>query len=94
MTLPKNDTEDLLFSVTKNGETLIKQTHAKPQETLEIKFAKPRETFRFNPTISIEGSWTIGLPNLEVYKSFFNITCKKNYFELYKIPDSQSGGTF
>ena len=32
----KNQTEDLLLSVTKNCETLIKQTHQKAEETLEF----------------------------------------------------------
>ena len=51
MIRPKNQTEDLLISITKNCETLIKQTHRKPQETLEFKMVKPRETFHFNPPI-------------------------------------------
>ena len=29
----RNDTGDFLLSITKNYETLIKQTHRKPQET-------------------------------------------------------------
>ena len=38
----KNETEDLSFSITKSCETLIEQTHTKPQETLEFKMIKPR----------------------------------------------------
>ena len=30
MIRPKNETENLLLSITKNCETLIKQTHRKP----------------------------------------------------------------
>ena len=41
MIRPKNETEDLLLSITKNCETLIKQTHTKPEETLEFKMNKP-----------------------------------------------------
>ena len=37
MLRPKNETEDLLLSITQNCETIIKQTHTKPQETLEFK---------------------------------------------------------
>ena len=40
MTPPKNETEDLLLSISKNCETLIEQTHKKPQETLEVKMIK------------------------------------------------------
>ena len=48
---PKNETEDLLLSITKDCETLIKHTHTRPEETLEFKMIKPRETFHFNPPI-------------------------------------------
>ena len=33
MIRPKNETEDFLLSITKFCETLIEQTHTKPQET-------------------------------------------------------------
>ena len=42
---PKNETEDMLLSITKNCETLNKQTNTRPEETLEFKMTKPRETF-------------------------------------------------
>ena len=71
---PKNETEDLLLSITKNFELLIEQTHTKPQETLEFKMNKQRETFHFRPRIQIQGSWMIGLTDLEVYISNLNIT--------------------
>ena len=45
MIQPKNKTEDLLLSITKNCETLIGQTHTKAQETLEFKMISPRKTF-------------------------------------------------
>ena len=45
MITPKNKTEDLLLSMTKSFETLFEQTHKKPQETLEFKLTKPKETF-------------------------------------------------
>ena len=92
MIRPKNQTEDLLLSITKNCETLIEQTHTKPQETLEFKMIKPRETFRFKPPIQIKGDWMIGLTDLEVYNSIFNITEENNKFELYKFPDEKAGG--
>ena len=59
MIRPKNEAEDLLLSITKNCETLIEQTHKKPQETLEFKMIKPRETFHFKPPIQIHGDWMI-----------------------------------
>ena len=76
MIRPKNETEDLLLSITKNCETLIEQTHRKPEETLEFKMVKPRETFHINPPIHTKGDWMLGLIDLEVYNSIFNITKK------------------
>ena len=83
MIQPKNETQNLLLSITKNCETLIEQTHRKPEETLEFKMLKPRETFHFNPPIQTKGDWMIGLIDLEVYNSIFNITKENNKFELY-----------
>ena len=45
MIRPENETEDLLLSITKNCETLIKQTHRKAEETLEFKLTIPRKLF-------------------------------------------------
>ena len=66
MLQPKNETEDSLLSITKNCETLVKQTHRKHEETLEFKIIKPRETFHFNPPFHVEANWMIGLIDLEV----------------------------
>ena len=51
---PKNETECLLFSFTKNCETLIEQTHLKREATLEFKRTQARETFSFDPPVRIE----------------------------------------
>ena len=87
----KNKTEGLLLSITKNCETLIEQTHRKPEETLEFKMTKSREIFHFTPPISIEGEWMIGLTDLEVYNSIFNITEENNKFELYRDTSDKFG---
>ena len=91
MIRPKNETEDLLLSITKNCETLIDQTHRKLEETLEFKLIKPRQTFHFNPPIQTKGDWMIGLVDLEVYNSIFNITEKNNKFELYRDSSNKFG---
>ena len=92
MIRPKNETEDLLLSITKNCETLIEQTHRKTEETLEFKMNKSRELFHFSPPIQVKGDWMIGVTNLEIYNSFFNITEENNKFKLYKFPDEKTGG--
>ena len=53
---------------------------------------EPRKTFNFNPPIEVQEDWIIGLSDLEVYNSIFNITEQNYKFELYKIPDEKSGG--
>ena len=83
MIRPKNETEDLLLSITKNCEKLVEQTHRKPEETLEFKMLKPREIFHFTPPIHTKGDWMLGLIDLEIYNSIYNITKENNKFELY-----------
>ena len=91
MIRPKTQTEDLLLSITKNCEMLIEQTHRKAEETLECRRNKSREIFHFSPPIQIKGDWMIGLTDLEVYNSIFNITEENNKFQLYKFPDEKAG---
>ena len=88
----ENETEEILLLITKSCETLTDQTHKKAEETLEFKMTRPKETFHFKPPISIEGSWMIGLTDLEVYNSIFNITEEINKFKFYKFPDEKNGG--
>ena len=64
MIRPKNETEDLFIWITKNCETVIEQILRKPQEKIEFKMNKPRETFHFNPPIKIRGDWMLGLTTL------------------------------
>ena len=92
MIRPKNETENLLLSITKNCETLIEQTHRKAEETLEFKMNKSREIFHFSPPMQVKGDWMIGLVDLEVYNSIFNITEENNKLQLYKFRDEKAGG--
>ena len=91
MVIPKNETEDLLLSITKNCQTLIDQTHRKPEETLEFKMDKSRQIFHFNPPIQTKGDWMLGLVKLEVYNSIFNITEENNKFEIYRDSSNKFG---
>ena len=91
MITPKNETENLLLSITKNCETLIEQTHRRPEETLEFKMTKARETFHFTPPTEIKEDWMLRLVNLEVYNSIFNITEENNKFELYRDTSDKFG---
>ena len=59
---------------------------------LEFKMVKPKETFHFSPPIQVKEDWMLGLIDLEVYNSIFNITEQNNKFELYKFLDEKKGG--
>ena len=49
---------------------------------------KSREVFHFKTPIQIKGDWMIGLIDLEVYNSIFNITEENNKLQLYKFPEA------
>ena len=85
MVRPRNETEDLLLSITKNCEALIHKTHRKQQQILEFKLTKYRETFSFRPSVNLglDSNWMVELTSLEVYNSVFNITEENNKFQLY-----------
>ena len=70
MLRPKNETEDIIFSKTMNCKAVIKRTHTRPKETLDLEPTQPKEFFSKTTPISIEGSWMIGLTSLEVYIPF------------------------
>ena len=55
---------------------------------------KPKESFPFNPPIQLEEDWMIGLTDLEVNNSIFNITEENRKFKLYKFPDEKAGGVW
>ena len=46
---------------------------------------KPREILHFTPPIHNKGEWMLGLTDIEVYNSLFNITKHNNKFELCKF---------
>ena len=52
---------------------------------------KPRETFHFKPPIQVKGDFMIGLTDLEVYNSIFNITEENNKFEFYRDSSNKFG---
>ena len=79
----KNETHDLFLSITKKFETLNDQTHRKAKETLEFKMTKSRELSHFSTPIQINGDWMIGLTDVKVLNSHYNITKENNKLELY-----------
>ena len=83
MIRPKTETEDLLLSITKNCQTLVQQTHRKPEKTLDCKMLTSSKTFHFIPPIHTKGDWMLGLIDLEVYNCVFNITKENIKFKIF-----------
>ena len=75
---------ELLLLIKKHTDTLIEQTKTKPQETLEFKMNKQRQTFSFNPPINLieEGKWLLAISSIECTNSVFNITNENNSFSI------------
>ena len=75
---------ELLLLIKKHTDTLIEQTKTKPQETLEFKMNKQRQTFSFNPPINLieEDKWLIAVSSFECTNSVFNITDDNNSFSI------------
>ena len=74
----------MLLSFKKHTDTLIEQTKAKPQETLEIKMKKQMETFSFSQPIDFieEGKWLLAVTGFEATSSVFNISNGNNSFSI------------
>ena len=73
-----------LLLIKKHTDTLIEQTKTKPQETLEFKMNKQRQTFSFNPPINLieEDKWLLAVSSFECTNSVFNITDDNNSFSI------------
>ena len=61
---------------------MIEQTKTEPQETLEFKMNKQKQTFSFNPPINLieEGKWLMAVSLFDCTNSVFNITNENNSF--------------
>ena len=75
---------ELLLLFKKHTATLIEQTRTKPQETLELKMNKQRQTFSFNSPINLveEGKLLLANSSFACINSVFNITNENNSFSI------------
>ena len=76
--------KELLLLNKKHTDTLIEQTKSKPQETLEFKMIRSKQTFSFNPPIDLveEGKWLLAVSLFDCTVFVFDITNKNNSFSL------------
>ena len=59
--------KELLLLIKKHTDTLIEQKKTKPQETLEFKMNKQKQTFSFSPpkNLLLEGKWLLAVSSFE-----------------------------
>ena len=74
----------MLLLLKKHTDTLLQQTRTKPQETLEFKLNKQRQTFSFNPPINLveEDKCLLAVSSFECTNSVFNITDENKSFSI------------
>ena len=76
--------ESLLLSIAKSNLDIVENTLSKPQETLEFKMNKQKESFSFDIPLDLPEQWMMGVTSLEVYNTVYNITEKNNKIKLFE----------
>ena len=76
--------ESVLLSIAKSNQEIVENTHSKPQETLEFKMNKQKESFSFDIPLELPEQWMMGVTSLEVYNTVYIITEKNNKIKLFK----------
>ena len=71
------------MSIAKSNLDFVENTLSKPQETLEIKMTKQKESFSFDSPLEMPEQWMMGVTSLEVYNTVYNITEKSNKLEIH-----------
>ena len=74
--------ESLLLSIAKSNQEIVENTHSKPQETLEFKMTKQKESFSFDVPLILNEKWMMGVTSLEVHNTVYNITEKNNKLQI------------
>ena len=70
--------ESLSLSFAKSNQEIVENTHSIPQETLEFKMTKQKESFTFDIPLELPEQWMMGVTSLEVYNTVYNNTENKN----------------
>ena len=74
--------EYLLLNIAKSNQEIVENTLSKPQETLEFKMNKQKESFSFDIPLELPEKWMMGVTSLEVYNTVYNITEKNNKLKI------------
>ena len=79
--------ESLSLSIAKSNLDIVENTLSKPQETLEFKMNKQKESFSFDIPLELPEQWMMGVTSLEVYNTVYNITEKNSKFKIFLRKD-------
>ena len=74
--------ESLLLNIAKSNQEIVENTHSKPQETLELKMTKQKESFSFDVSLELPEKWMMRVISLEVYSTVYKITEKNNKLQI------------
>ena len=74
--------ESILLSIAKSNQKIVENTHSKPQETLEFKMTKQKESFSFDVPLTLNEKWMMGVTSLEVYNTVYIITNSNNKLQI------------
>ena len=66
------------LSIAKSNLNIVENILSKPQETLEFKMTKQKESFTFDIPLKLPEKWMMGVTSLEVYNTVYNITENNN----------------
>ena len=62
----------------KSNQESVDNTHSKPQETLELKMTKQKESFSFDVPLELPEQWMMEVTSLEVFNTVYNISENNN----------------
>ena len=74
--------ESLLLNIANSSQEIVENTHSKPQESLEFKMNKQKESFSFDIPLELPEKWMMGVTSLEVYNTVYNISEKNNKIQI------------
>ena len=74
--------KSLLLNIAESNQEIVENAHSKPQETLEFKMTKQKESFSFDVPLNLVEKWMMGVTSLEVYNIVYNITEKNNKLQI------------
>ena len=74
--------ESLLLSIAKFDQEIAENIHSKPQETLEFKMTKQKESFPIDVPLILNEKWMMAATSLEVYNTVYPNTEKNNKLQI------------